>query len=130
VPSERIQEELALLKSAYADLEYLPAGHWVRIPRYPLPDEVWNQAEVEVCFQIPESIPAQQPYGFHVRPGLSLRSGQAIDNYSYPAPTGFGSDWGKFSWQLLAWAPKEDIVSGTNMLNFARSISDRFREGK
>jgi Prokaryotic E2 family E len=127
---ERISEELALLRNAYPDLEYRPAGHWIRIPGYPVPKDVWNQSEVEVCFQIPEQIPGQQPYGFYVRPGLTLRSSSPIDNYTFPAPTGFGDDWGKFSWQLLVWAPKDDIVAGTNMLNFARSIADRLREGK
>jgi hypothetical protein len=128
--AERVAAELELLGRAYPDLEFRAEGHWVRIPRYALPDGIWHRSETEVCFQIPESIPAQGPYGFYVRPGLALRDGTPIDNYTYPATTGFGDDWGKFSWQLLVWAPKEEIVAGTNMVNFARSIGDRLREGR
>lgn len=128
--AERIEQELALLRAAYPDLEYRPEGHWVRLPNYPAAEETWGRSSVEVSFQIPEQIPAQQPYGFHVRPGLSLQDGQVIDNYAFPAPTAFGGDWGKFSWQLLVWTPRDDIVAGTNMLNFARSIADRLRQGK
>jgi hypothetical protein len=128
--AERIAAELGLLRRAYPDLEYRAEGHWVRIPSYPLPDIIWDGSDTEVCFQIPENIPAQGPYGFYVRPGLALQGGTPIDNYTYPAPTGFGNDWGKFSWQLLVWTPKEEVVAGTNMVNFARSIGDRLREGR
>jgi hypothetical protein len=127
--NERIGEELALLRSNFVDVEYLEAGHWVRIAECDVPDGIWNQDSVEVCFQIPELIPGQAPYGFYVRPNLSLKSGQAIGNYAYPADTGFGANWGKFSWQLQVWTPSADIVAGTNMVNFARSIGDRLRQG-
>lgn len=126
----RILEELVLLRTAFPDLEYRADGHWVRIPAYAVPDEVWDKSHVEVAFQIPEQIPGQAPYGFWVRPAIALRSGGQVDNYAYPAPTPFGDDWGKFSWQLLSWNPKADIVAGENMLNFAHSIADRLREGR
>lgn len=127
--AERIAQELELLRSSFPTLEYVPEGQWVRIPSYPLPEAVWGRSAVEVCFQIPEAIPAQGPYGLYVRPDISLANGGVIQNYTYPAPTAFGGDWGKFSWQLLAWTPNADIVAGTNMLNFVRSFADRFREG-
>lgn len=126
---ERIKEEVKLLQACFP-LEYREAGHWVRINNYPVDEQIWTCPVVDVAFQIPESIPAQQPYGFYVHPNLGLRSGETIDNYAYPAPTIFGDEWGKFSWQLLVWAPKADIVAGTNMVNFAHSIADRFREGR
>lgn len=125
----RIGEELALLRTAYPELEYRTDGHWVRIAAYPVPDGLWDRSQAAVCFQIPEQIPGQAPYGFWVRPGLSLRSGGQVDNYAYPAPTAFGEDWGKFSWQLLSWNPKAEIVAGENMLNFALSIADRLGQG-
>ena len=125
----RIEEEVELLRRNFRDLEYVASGQWVRIPRYGLADSIWDRNVVEVCFQIPEQIPGQPPYGFYVRPGLALRNGQGIGNYAYPAPTPFGSDWGKFSWQLDGWAPTADLIGGTNMVNFARSFSDRFTQG-
>jgi Prokaryotic E2 family E len=128
-PNSRVAEELELLRRNFPELEYLVSGHWVRIPRYGLPDSIWDRDHVEVCFQIPEQIPGQAPYGFYVRPNLALESAQPIGNYAYPAPTGFGGDWGKFSWQLTGWTPTADLVSGTNMVNFVRSFVDRFTEG-
>jgi hypothetical protein len=127
--NERIAEELALLRKSYPDLEYVASGHWVRLPKYDVPGDLWEQTVVEVCFQIPELIPGQPPYGFYVRPGLTLRGAQVPGNYAYPAATPFGSDWGKFSWQLETWTPNAKIVAGTNMSNFARSIVERLRQG-
>lgn len=127
--AERIEAELGLLRSAFPRLDYVAGGHWVRIPDYPIPTGLWARATCEVCFQVPEQIPAQAPYGFYVRPGLALADGAVIQNYTYPASTAFGDDWGKFSWQLLTWTPTADIVAGTNMLNFARSIAARLKEG-
>lgn len=125
----RIEAELGLLRSNFPDLDYLPDGHWVRLGEWMVPGDVWGQSVVEVCFQMPERLPGQGPYGFYVRPGVTLTSGQAIANYAYPASTGFGDGWGKFSWQLEQWAPTDDLVAGTNMTNFVRSFQDRFSEG-
>jgi hypothetical protein len=128
-PISRVDQELDLLRRNFPHLEYLEGGHWVRIHKFDIPDSIWDRNCVEVCFQIPEQVPGQAPYGFYARPNLNLKSGQPIGNYAYPAPTGFGGDWGKFSWQLLVWAPTADLVSGTNMVNFVRSFVDRFAEG-
>src|ERR1700680_746491 len=97
--ASRVEQELELLRRNFPHLEYVREGNWVRLPCYHLPGNMWDRDWVEVCFQIPERIPGQPPYGFYVRPGLALRSGQPIGNYAFPAPTAFGADWGKFSWQ-------------------------------
>jgi len=125
----RVEEELALLRTAYPDLEYLKEGdvHWVRFPHFAVP-EGWSNAEVEVATQIPPSA-GQAPYGFRVRPGLQLAGGSQPNNYTYPVPTPWGDDWGQFSWSPVEWVPKADIRSGANMLNFVRSFADRLREG-
>lgn len=125
----RIRAELDLLRSNFPALDYLADGHWVRLRDHAIPGEEWEPRVVEVCFQIPERVPGQGPYGFYVRPGITRANGEAIANYAYPASTAFGDDWGKFSWQLEQWAPTEDLVAGTNMVNFVRSFNDRFAEG-
>ncbi len=128
--SARIADELRLLKSWYTHLEYLEDGHWVRIQGYPVPDSIWAVNLVEVCFQIPEALPGQGPYGFYARPEMRLRTGSPPpNNYKYPVPTPFGDDWGKFSWQLEPWRPGAKPSEGSNILDFARSFYDRFREG-
>lgn len=127
--TDRVHEELNLLRTAYPDLEYLEdaGAHWVRIPSYPVP-EGWSHSMVEVCFQIPSS-PGQAPYAFRVRPGLQLAGDGQPDRYTYPVSTPWGEDWGQFSWSPVDWIPKEDVRAGANMLNFARSFADRLHEG-
>jgi hypothetical protein len=125
----RIAGELALLKTVYTDLEYRAEGYWVRIQAYPLPAGIWSRQATEVCFQIPAGIPGEAPYGFYVRPDLTIAAGGTPSNYTFGVPTGFGNGWGKFSWVLEPWAPHAEIARGSNMLNFARSIGGRFKEG-
>jgi hypothetical protein len=126
-----VEDNLALLRTAYPDLEYRPEGgvHWVRIPSYPVPDDIWTVGAPEVAFRIPATA-GEAPYGFWVRPGLALVSGGTINNYTFPAQTPWGGDWGQFSFSPLEqWQPKADVRAGANMLNFARAIADRLREG-
>jgi len=127
--SERVELELALLREIHPDLEWRPDVHWVRLPAYQLPDQVWSAQVVQLAFQIPQNLPGQAPYGFWVRPGLSLKSGGTISNYSYPVTTPFGEGWGQFSWSPEEWRPAASVRAGTNMLDFVRSFADRLREG-
>ncbi len=128
--AERIEAELNLLKGWFgSDLEYLTAGHWVRLSNYAIPSELWQPRVIEVCFQIPEALPGQAPYAFYVRPNLSTTNGAGIGNYTFPATTVFGADWGQMSWSPSAWTPGVTPEDGSNMLEFARSFADRFREG-
>lgn len=133
--AERLEQELALLRSAYPDLEYLAADggvHWVRIPAYPVPGG-WAHAgnaitAAEIAFQIPTQ-PGQAPYAFYVRPAFTLADGGTPGNYSGGALTPWGNDFAQFSWAPSEpWAPKADISAGANMLRFARSFADRFKE--
>jgi len=126
-----LEDNLALLRTAYPELEYRnEAGvDWVRIPSYPVPDGGWTLEAIEVAFRVPAQ-PGEAPYGFWVRPGMALASGGTINNYTFPTPTPWGSDWGQFSFSPAEpWQPKADIRAGVNMLNFARAIADRLREG-
>lgn len=129
--NERIAQELGMLRTCWPDLEYLEAGHWVRIPRYTVPRGIWNVDEVEVAFQIPEQLPGQAPYGFYVRPALRLAAdGSPPNNYTDPVTTPFGEGWGKFSWAPVDWRPAAEPAAGSNMVDFVRSLTDRLREGR
>jgi hypothetical protein len=126
----RIERELLLLRTWFGDvLEYNADGHWIRLREYVIPSDLWVPQCVEVCFQIPPGLPGQAPYGFHVRPGVQLADGSTINNYTYPTATVFGGEWGTFSWQLDEWKPGAEPCDGTNMLDFARSFAERFRQG-
>jgi hypothetical protein len=131
---QRLEAELALLRSAYPDIEHRLVGgaHWVRIPAYPVPTGWTHQgvavAEVEIAFEIPTQL-GQAPYGFYVRPPLNVAGGGTPSNYTAQASTPWGGDFAKFSWSPNEpWVPKGDIRAGANMLNFARSFADRLGE--
>jgi hypothetical protein len=132
--AERLEQELALLRSGYPDLEYraVDGAHWVRIPAYTVPSG-WERDGVavesaEIVFQIPAQ-PGQAPYAFYVRPAITLAGGAAPSNYTATATTPWGSDFAQFSWAPLEqWVPKADIRAGANMLNFARSFGERLKE--
>jgi hypothetical protein len=125
----RIEEEVALLQTAYPALEHRLEGdqHWIRFLHYPVPAG-WSADEVEMACMIPGQA-GQQPYGFFVRPALTLASGGIPTNYTNPAATPWGGDFAQFSWAPLGeWLPKTDIRAGANMLNFVRSFAERLSE--
>lgn len=125
-----VESNLALLREAHPRLEVRGADGitWVRIPAHPLPD-VWEQAEADIAFRI-TSAAGEAPYGFWARPRLTLRAGGAVNNYTFPATTPWGPDWGQFSFSPSEqWQPKADIRFGPNLLRYARGIADRLAEG-
>ena len=68
---ERIQQELALLRQRYPNLEYQEQGQWVRIPDHRLPPG-WDRLATDVAFQIPVGYPGTPPYGIYVPVGLTF----------------------------------------------------------
>lgn len=127
--NERQQEELSLLQAAYPELEFREEGLWCRIPSYAVPEEVWGRAAVEVCFQIPEGVPGQNPYGFYTFPQLIEPADvQGTDNYKADQSTPFGGERGLFSWSPVSWQAKESAAAGDNMLTFVRSFAERLAQ--
>lgn len=129
--AQRLEQELALLRSAYPDLEHVRQDEldWVRISSYPLPDGWEYQgaaiSAAEVAFRIPTQI-GEAPYAFFVRPRLTLAGGRVPDHYTAEAATPWGQDFAQFSWAIEgSWVPKTDIRAGANILNFARSFAQR-----
>jgi hypothetical protein len=125
--TERVQAELELVRSRFRNIEFRDQDHWARITDYPLPPG-WGPASAEVAFQIPPDIFAQQPYGFWVRPALSVPGGAVPANSSGPVATGFGEGFQQFSWAPEGWAPGPEPRAGSNMLNFVSSFSLRLAE--
>src|SRR5919206_2402943 len=128
---ERVEAEIALLKKRFPELEVRP-DLWCRFAQYRLPAGIWNVDVAELAFQIPAQLPGQQPYGFWVRPSLTLKAGGVPSNYSPSVTTPLGDGWGQFSWAPEIWGPSptvETIAQGTNMVNFVESFAIRLREG-
>lgn len=127
--TERVEQELALLRQRYEDVEYVEAGHWVRVGKYPLP-KGWNRQETDVVFQIQRGHPGQAPYGIYLPVGLQFGTTK-LTNYAEPAPAQppFSGRWGIFSWTPEDWKPAADPTKGSNLLNWVISFAERFREG-
>ena len=121
--------ELDRLRSLWPTLEYEDNGSWVLWRSYPLP-EGWTQDQVDLAFRIPPNLPAEQPYAFWVRNGLSLASGTPIGNYQFPSePVPFSADpWGKFSWSPEVWRPGGVPGAGDGMVQFVVSFRRRLEE--
>lgn len=127
--SEHVAKQLELLRSSFPELVYLEADHWVRLESLAVPVG-WSAEFVDVAFRIPGEA-AAAPYGFYVDPPITLANGSPPSNYTHPIPPGtvpFPGDWALFSWSPTNWRPHHDPAKGDNMLNFARSISDRLVE--
>jgi hypothetical protein len=128
----RIQQELPLLRQRWPAIEYIEAGHWLRIPAYPLPPN-WNRKESDVAFQVRVGYPGAPPYGIYVPVGI-LYNGLKPANYVEPAshPLPFEGKWGVFSWLPNdgSWFPTADPRTGSNLVNWVIGFAQRFREGK
>jgi hypothetical protein len=128
--NERIEEELALLRHDYDEVEYVAEGGWVRV--WPVTTGPgWSEDPVPAAFQIPAGFPGAPPYGFYVPVGLTHNGGQP-QNYQARASSQppFGGEWAMFSWaQDGGWRATSDLVTGSNLLNWSRSFRDRFAEG-
>ena len=128
---ERIEQELALIRQKFPDVEYREEGRWVRVSSYPLP-QGWNREMTDVVFQILEGHPTTPPYGMYVPAGMRFQ-GDVPDNYTEPASNTppFGGEWGVFSWSHdEPWKPTSEIWKGANLLHWVRGFKDRFEEGK
>jgi hypothetical protein len=128
----RIEEELALLRSRFRDVEHVAAGQWVRVREYRVLHPGWTPGVTDVSFQIPMGYPGTQPYGIYVPTGMRYL-GNLPANYQEPAGNQppFEGSWGVFSWAPgdRQWRPTTNLVTGTNLLNFVLGFNDRFREG-
>jgi len=125
--TDRLAQEIALVRTAFTDLEFLQDGLWARVPAYPLP-EGWGRESAEIAFQFRRDSIAEEPYGFWLRPPLSVPGGGAPTNSSGPVATGFGEGYQQFSWAPDSWEPAHDLRCGTNMLNWVRSFGKRLAE--
>jgi hypothetical protein len=130
----RIEQELALLRQFYSDLEHVfkESEDWFLLPDFPmLPG--WRIGENEtsqapLCFQISAGYPSAQPYGFLLPAGINFQ-GTAPGNSTASNAPPFSGSWQQFSWQPETWFPTGDVRKGSNLLVWVRSFTIRLREG-
>jgi hypothetical protein len=131
----RIEQELALLREHYSEVEHREHGgdDWFRLPSYPFPAG-WQLGSASVTsasivFRIGIAYPSGEPYGFYGPAGLNF-SGTAPTNPGSGANPPFAGSWQHFSWAPDgSWAPTADARRGSNLLTWTRSFGQRLREG-
>lgn len=127
--SQRIEQELDLLRRQYPDLQYSEADRWILLPRYELPRGVWDRESAQVCFQIPSGYPGNKPYGFYVSPRIKLADGTDPKNCTESQEPPFAGAWLKFSWDPPEWRATADLRTGANVLNWVLTFRARLEQG-
>lgn len=129
--TERLQRDIDLLRGRYPEVEFREEGQWVFLPHYIIPNDLWEQKEYAVSFQLRAGYPDIGPYGINASPPPRGKSGQVPSNYvdnPEPAPP-FPGTWGRLSWDSTGWRATPDLVSGHTLLNYVESFRQRFEEG-
>ena len=131
--TERIEQEVILLRKYFPDLLIDEGARWILIPNYGLPTGMcWNKNSMDICIEIRPGYPGTHPYGIYVPSdlrydGKELLSWQRLAN-NKPS---FPGEWAMISWSPEGqWIPGSEIVKGSNLLNFVLSFTDRFKEGQ
>jgi hypothetical protein len=131
----RIEQELALLRERYPDIEHREnAGEdWFRLPRYRFPDG-WRVngepiSEAPIVFKIGAAYPSGEPYGFAAPAGINFK-GSPPGNPGSPVNPPFDGSWQHFSWSPDGdWAPTAVARNGSNLWTWVRSFAHRLEEG-
>ena len=125
---ERIAQELALLRRYYGgDVEYVEAGDWVLLPRYPVPPPC-SPSPAPISFNLRPGYPGIEPYGFYARADLQFNR-QRYNPASAQSNPPFDGQWIFFSWAPEGWVGTADAMTGSNLWGWARSFASRLREG-
>jgi hypothetical protein len=131
----RIEQEFALLREAYGEVEHAEAAgeDWFRLPRYPVPTG-WCIGETAVdavpaVFLAKGDYPGSPPYGFLAPAGLNFNGTAPTNTGGPPKPPPFDGEWLHFSWTPENWAATADVRKGSNLLAWCRSFTERFKEG-
>jgi hypothetical protein len=95
------------------------------LPTFQLPG-LYTQTNTDLLIVIPPTYPAAPPDNFYVPWGLSLKSGQAIKDYTGPANL-YGREWGTFSHHVdvKTWNGE----GGDSFLTFIATAIARLQEG-
>lgn len=127
----RLDLELQLLQGRFGKAVSREAG-WFLMPTYPVPAGGWNRTETPVSFRAQVGYPGTPPYGIFVPSGIRF-NGALPQNYQEPVGERppFPGEWGLFSWSPEdgQWQPGPTPREGSNLLNFALSFANRFRQG-
>lgn len=125
----RLDEELRLLLRVFPSI--VCNGDW-----FLLADDVrarrfgWTPEPFSVAFHAQPQHPGQVPYGIYVSSNAQV-DGKSPNNFQAAASNRppFPGQWGVLSWTVDPWVPRSPIEAGANLLNYAITFEERFREG-
>lgn len=126
----RIEAELALLRTRYAQVDHVEAKglHWFRVEPLKTPAG-WAPPAIPVTFSVTQGYPGVAPYGFYVPIGLSL-NGAPPKEHPPPHPPPFEGAWRFLSWQAEGWRATANVKGGSNLWDWVRTFVRRFEEGR
>lgn len=130
---DRLDQELNLLRSLFPDLLCDEQRKWVLLPGYRLPEGMeWNKEVMDICIEIKAGFPGVAPYGIYVPADLRYGNEEPKSWHASPGnKPSFSGNWGFLSWSPeQEWKAGADVISGSNLLNFVLSFSDRFKSGR
>jgi hypothetical protein len=126
--SERISQEIALLRERFPEVIHGLARDWILIPHYPLPEGRYNRTWTPLLVVLQKEYPSTAPDNFFVFGQLRLKDGSTPPglNQGSQSSTGaasVGGDWSWFSWHPVEWKPGADIRGGDNLQTFLRGAT-------
>ena len=122
--TERIKRELALVQSAYGEVEVDLELRWFVIRQWALVAG-WNKKHTRLLVLIPPGYAVTAPDNFFTEPDLAVNGGGVPGSTSGPVQHA-GQTWLQFSYHLEAgeWQPE----NGHNFLTFLAGVARRFQE--
>ncbi len=125
--SERVREEIELLKRQFPELQHGDKLDWVLIPELILPVGRFNKTSTKVLFKIPVGYPITGPDNFFVDTDLRLVGGATPPAFNLGSQSSSGAapvegQWGWFSWHPQNWRPAATVEGGDNLCGFVRGV--------
>lgn len=126
--SQRVSEEIALLKAKYGNLEHNENLDWILVPDFQLPRGRFNKERSRLFFLIPAPYPNAGPDNFFVDGDLRLIDGTNPPGFNQGPNSSNGScpipgNWGWFSWHPVSWRPSAKVEEGDNLMTFLRGVN-------
>lgn len=108
-------------------------GDWFLLPDFILP-EGWEldgapALHAPIAFRISAGYPTAEPYGFLAPNSLRFR-GALPENCTENQTCPFPGTWLQFSWAPEGWFPAPDGDAGPTLSSWARSFSERLKQGR
>lgn len=124
----RIDEETALLRTRFTNLEVDPQRRWFVVPDVKLA-KGWNLGSTPILVELPPGYPSTPPDNFYTSPDLQPPSGGPPANTS-GLRIFAGTPWLQFSIHIETgdWQAHADIKKSHTLLTYLEGVLRRLQE--